>query len=357
MDSEKEILEAKILIVDDEPINVQLLEKTLKKAGYTNIFSTKDPREVESFYLEHKFDIILLDIQMPVMDGFQVMDKLKEIEPDYVPILVLTALTDRDTRLRALKCGAKDFLTKPIDRIETLHRIKNMLEIRLLHKQVKCQNKILEEKVRERTKDLEQSRKEIIHRLGRASEYRDNETGLHIIRMSKYSQLLAQKMGFNPNDSEMILSASPMHDLGKIGIPDCILLKPGRLTKEEFDTMKQHAQMGADILDKTDSELLEMARIIALTHHEKWDGSGYPRGLKGEGIPLVGRIVAICDVFDALTSERPYKKAWPIEQAVSEIRSQRGKHFDPEVVDNFLAILPDIVKIKNEYAEPIENAS
>jgi putative two-component system response regulator len=309
--------------------------------------------EVESLYLENNFDIILLDIQMPNMDGFQVMDKLNELEMEsYIPILVLTALTDRDTRLRALKCGARDFITKPIDRLETLHRIRNILEVRILHNKLTGQKKILEEKVKERTQDLEQSRVEIIHRLGRAAEYRDNETGLHIIRMSKFSQMLALEMGLPENESEMLLQASPMHDVGKIGISDNILLKPGKLTKEEFETMKTHTSIGADILANSDSEVLEMAQKIAITHHEKWNGKGYPNGLKGAEIPLIGRIVAICDVFDALTSERPYKHAWPVQEAIDEIVSQKGEHFDPEVVEYFLKVLPAVIKVKDEYAEP-----
>lgn len=353
MTLEEKILSAEILIVDDEPINVQLLERTLKKNGYTQITSTSDPRRVIPLHLEKQFDLILLDIQMPYLDGFEVMEKLKEIEIDsYLPILVLTALTDRETRLRALKGGAKDFLTKPIDRIEILHRIHNMLEVRMLHNEIRDQNKILEERVLERTHDLHETRFEVIQRLGRAAEYRDNETGLHIMRMSRYSMIVGKKFGLNDQESKLLLHASPMHDVGKIGISDSILLKPGRLTKEEFDTMKTHTTIGADILSNAHSELLEMALLIAITHHEKWDGSGYPNGLKGDDIPLVGRIVAICDVFDALTSKRPYKTAWTTEDALAEIKNTSGKHFDAHVVDCFFDSMPEIISIKDKYAEP-----
>lgn len=343
---------ANILIVDDQKPNVRLLQKILNGAGYTNVIATTDPLEVEKLHREHNFDLVLLDIRMPKMDGFQVMEKLKEIEHDnYVPVLVLTAQNDDTTKLRALKAGAKDFLVKPFDQSEVLLRISNMLEVRLLHKQARNQNKILDQRVNERTRELNDTRLEIIRRLGRAAEFRDNETGLHIIRMSKFSQLIALKAGMSEEQAELILNASPMHDIGKIGIPDGILLKPGKLDAKEWKIMQTHAAIGADILSGHDSELMAMAKEIAISHHEKWDGSGYPNGLAGKDIPLVGRIVAISDVFDALTSERPYKKAWPVEEAIEEIKRGAGKHFDPDLVKVFLQVLPDILDIRTRYAE------
>lgn len=343
---------AKILIVDDQPSNVKLLKKILESAGYSHIMTTCDSREVEPLYLENHFDLILLDIRMPHLDGFGVLHRLAEIEREsYIPVLVLTAQNDAETKLNALKAGAKDFVTKPFNRNEVLLRIANMLEVRLLHNQVTDQNKILDQKVRERTRELEETRMEIIRRLGRAAEFRDNETGLHIIRMSKFSQMMGLEAGMDEAAAELLLNASPMHDIGKIGIPDRILLKPGKLDAEEWTIMKTHSTIGADILSGHDSDLMLMAREIALMHHEKWDGSGYPHGLKGEAIPLVGRIVAVSDVFDALTSERPYKKAWPVEEAVAEINRGSGLHFDPALVEIFNKVLPQMLEVREKYLE------
>ena len=348
----QEMQNARILIVDDQEVNVLLLEKLLKGAGYKNLKSTTDSREVTSIYSEFKPDLILLDLFMPHLDGFQVMEELKKIEKEiFLPILVLTALTEQAVRVRALVSGAKDFLSKPFDRAEVLNRIRNLLEVRLLHKQVLNQNKILEEKVRERTKELRDTRLQIIRRLGRAVEYKDNETGLHIIRMSRFSVLIGSAAGLDDEASELLLNASPMHDIGKIGIPDQILCKPGKLDPDEWEIMKTHTTIGADLLSDHDSELLKTAHEIALTHHENWDGSGYPQGLKGNDIPLFGRICALSDVFDALTSQRPYKKAWTVEDSVAEIRNGSGKQFDPNLVASFLGILPEILMIREQYAD------
>lgn len=344
---------AKILIVDDQAPNVVLLEKILQADGYDQVTATTDSRQVAELYARHHFDLVLLDLNMPYLTGFEVMQQLNELEPDnYVPILVLTALPDMKTRLRALESGARDFLTKPFDRLEVLSRIRNMLEVRMMHNQIRDQNRMLEEKVQERTRELADTRFEIIRRLGRAAEYRDNETGLHIVRMSKYSQLLGRAAGMSQTQSELLLNASPMHDIGKIGIPDSILLKPGKLDMDEWEVMKTHPVIGAEILSGHQSELMGMASQIALAHHEKWDGSGYPHGLQGEEIPLEARVVAVCDVFDALTTARPYKKAWPVEEAIAYIHDNSGKHFDPELVNLCPAILPEILLIRARYAEP-----
>jgi len=350
--SENDVKMATILVVDDQPVNVKLLEKVLAAEGYQNVFSTTDSRQAADLYQQHQCDLVLLDLNMPHIDGFGVMEQMKEIAEDYPPILVLTALKDRDSRVKALEGGARDFVSKPFDRVELLSRIRNMLEVRLLNKEIKNQNVILEEKVRERTRELDETRLEIIRRLGRAAEYRDNETGLHIIRMSQYSQLLAVASGMSENEGLMMLNASPMHDIGKIGIPDQILLKQGKLTPEEWEIMKTHASIGAEIMSGHPSPLMQMAREIAITHHEKWDGSGYPKGLKGEEIPLVGRIVALADVFDALTTKRPYKKAWPIEEAIDYIKENTGSHFEPALVDIFLENLDGILTIRAKYPEP-----
>jgi putative two-component system response regulator len=358
MISKSDIINANILLVDDQIINIKLLEKMLRQAGYSSIFSTTDARDVQTLYFDNEIDLILLDIRMPHMDGFEVMGQLQAaIEDDYLPVLVVTAELTSQTREKALGTGAKDFITKPFDQSEVLQRIHNMLEVRLLHKQIRLQNETLEQQVRKRTEQLEQSQLEIIKRLGRAAEYKDNETGNHILRMSHFAQTLAIAAGLSDEQANNILLAAPMHDIGKIGIPDNILLKPGKLDPEEWEIMKTHVTIGADLLDGTDVPLLIMARNIALTHHEKWDGTGYPQGLSGENIPIEGRICAICDVFDALTSQRPYKKAWPVEEAVAFLRGQKGKHFDPRLVDLFDQILQQILVYRAAHQDKFPDTS
>jgi len=349
-------LHARVLVVDDQPPNTLLLRKLLEAEGYRQVVTVNDPTEVLPLQRQSPFDVILLDIRMPKLDGFGVMRLLQEdAGEDYVPIIVLTAQTDEDTRLRALAEGAKDFVTKPFNRTEVLNRIRNMLEVRLLHRRVREQNELLEQRVRERTLELQETRLEIVRRLGKAAEFRDNETGFHIIRMSKFAELIARAMGMNDGIADLILHASPMHDIGKLGIPDGILLKPGRLDPHEWEVMKTHTEIGGEILDGHHSKLLQMAARIARAHHERWDGGGYPRGLKEKEIPLEARIVAVADVFDALTSRRPYKKAWTVEASVEEIRSLTGRHFDPAVVKAFFATLPRILDVKTRYAEPDRN--
>jgi putative two-component system response regulator len=346
-------LHARVLVVDDQPPNTLLLRKVLEAEGYRKVTTVNDPTEVLPLQREAPFDVILLDIRMPKLDGFGVMRLLQEdAGEDYVPIIVLTAQTDEDTRLRALAEGAKDFVTKPFNRAEVLNRIRNMLEVRLLHRRVREQNELLEQRVQERTLELQETRLEIVRRLGKAAEFRDNETGFHIIRMSKFSELIARSMGVNDAIAELILHASPMHDIGKLGIPDGILLKPGRLDSDEWAVMKTHTEIGGQILDGHHSRLLQMAARIARAHHERWDGSGYPRGLREKEIPLEARIVAVADVFDALISQRPYKKAWAVEDSVEEIRKLSNRHFDPAVVKAFLSALPGILDVKARYAEP-----
>ena len=351
-DSLDAVRNARILIVDDAPLNVALLEGILENAGYTAITSETDSTKVYDLYLQHDFDLILLDIQMPRVDGFAVMKQLIELaRDDYLPILVLTASTDRATRLRALESGAKDYLTKPFERLEVLHRIRNLLVVRAQYIERKRQSERLEQMVRERTRELEQARFEIIHRLSRAGEYRDNETGMHVLRMSKSCQRLALAAGLSEAFGELILHASPMHDVGKIGIPDRVLLKEGPLDPEERALMQRHVEIGLSILGEHSGGLLRMATNIVVSHHERWDGTGYPNGLKGVGIPVEGRIAAVCDVFDALTSKRPYKAAWPVPDAIEYLRKHSGTHFDPNLVDSFIAILPDILAIRREHAD------
>ncbi|MDH5600923.1 MAG: HD domain-containing protein, partial [Gammaproteobacteria bacterium] len=258
------------------------------------------------------------------------------------------------SRIKALDLGARDFLAKPFDRVELMTRIRNMLEVRIMTKAIKDQNKVLDGMVKVRTRELHDTRLEVIRRLGRAAEYRDDMTGFHIVRMSRYSQQLAIAAGMSEAEAEMLLNASPMHDIGKIGIPDNVLLKPGKLDADEWKIMQTHVDIGVEILSGSDFELMDMAAEVCQNHHEKWDGSGYPRQLAGDDIPLVGRIVAIADVFDALTTERPYKEAWPVDNAIDFLREQSGKHFDPRLVEVFIEILPEILKIRDQYAEEPE---
>lgn len=344
--------QSRIFVVDDEPANLRLMEKMLSKEGYLQTVLIADPREVLPLYRQQAPDLILLDINMPHLDGYEVLELLNGLnDPTPAPVIMLTAQNGREHLLQALAGGARDFVTKPFDRAELVMRVRNLLEVHQAHRLVHNQKTVLEEMVHHRTQELNQSRLEVVRRLGRAAEYRDNETGLHIIRMSRYAALMAASLGWSDADCELLLHASPMHDIGKIGIPDHILLKPGKFEPDEWEVMKRHVQMGADILSDGDSVLMQLARDIALTHHEKWDGSGYPNGLAGTDIPQAGRIVAVADVFDALTSSRPYKKAWPVEDAVRLLQEQSGRHFDPEIISHFLALLPEIVAIRNSNLE------
>lgn len=346
------MLAARIMIVDDQPANVKLLERMLKKEGFSNLCPLTDSREFKDAFLQETPDLVLLDIRMPHLDGYEVMALINEIQTEpKSSILVLTAQTDQDTRYQALAAGANDFLTKPFDRMEVLLRVRNMLETHLMHKETVNFNEVLASRVRQRTAELEDTVLEIIQRLGRAAEFRDNETGLHVIRMSKYSYEIAKELGYRENDAVQLMQAAGMHDIGKIGTPDNVLLKPSGLDDQEWAKMKQHTLIGSEILSGSRYPLLQMAERIALSHHEKWDGSGYPHGLAGEDIPMEARIIPVADVFDALTSERPYKKAWPMVDALSEIKRQKGKHFDANVVDAFMSCLPKILEIKAAYSE------
>jgi putative two-component system response regulator len=344
--------EARILIVDDEPANLKLLDKMLRTQGYLNLDLVQDPRKVIEQYQLKRPDLVLLDINMPHIDGFGILARLRELnDPLLPPVVVLTAQHGRDYLLRALNEGARDFITKPFDRPELLARVRNLLDAHMAHRMVHDQKRVLDELVHQRTEELRETRLQVVQRLGRAAEYRDNETGFHILRMSQMSALLARQLGWDEAQCELMLHASPMHDIGKIGIPDHILLKPGKFDPDEWEIMKTHTTIGAELLDGDNSDLLTLARSIALTHHERWDGSGYPNGLAGEDIPLEGRIVAVTDVFDALTSERPYKKAWSVEEAISFIRENAGSHFDPQVVEKLEQVLPEVLAIRERYIE------
>lgn len=351
--SNKALNNGLLLIIDDEPLNLKLLERMLGDQGYQDLMLVSDPREVLERYLIKRPDLILLDINMPYLDGFQVMDQLKALnDPLLPPIIILTAQHGKDFLLRALAGGARDFITKPFDRNELLMRVRNLLDAQLAHRLLYDQNAVLEQLVQERTKELNRARLQIVQRLGMAAECKDEITGNHIMRMSHYSALLARAVGWNEAECELLLHASPMHDIGKIGIPDAILSKPGKLEAHELEVMKTHASIGGKLLEGDDSALMFMALEIALTHHEKWDGSGYPNGLAGEAIPQCGRITALTDVFDALTSTRSYKKAWTVDAAVTFIKENSGAHFDPVLVEAFLQKLPQILEIRAQFPDP-----
>lgn len=344
---------SRIMVIDDEEANLKLMRKVLARAGYDNLELIQDPRLVMEAYDRNPPDLILLDLNMPHIDGFEMLRQFQALaDPLLPPVVVLTAQSGRSFLLQSLELGARDFLGKPFDQSEVLMRVANLLQAQLAHRLVRDQKDVLEGMVRQRTEELSRTRLQVVQRLGRAAEYRDNETGLHIIRMSQFSVVLARSLGWDANAQELLLHASPMHDIGKIGIPDHILLKPGKFEPEEWETMKTHAAIGAEILSGDDSALLRLAEEIALNHHEKWDGSGYPAGLKGQEIPQSARIVALADVFDALLSNRPYKKSWTVEEAVAFIRSQSGQHFDPEVVAHFEKGLSELLEIRAKYHEP-----
>lgn len=337
--------QARFLIVDDEPANVSVLTQMLEEWDATQVVGTTDARAVFELMSSFQPDIILLDLMMPHLDGFGVLDELKlsAFVDDYLPVLMLTADANPQTRRTALAGGAKDFLLKPFDPMEVLLRVQNLLETRFLYRELQNQNARLEIRVRERTAQLEHAQAQVLERLAQAAEFRDDDTGQHTQRVGELAAKVGEQLGLSEERLQLLRRAAPLHDVGKIGVPDAILLKPAKLTKEEFDVIKNHTQIGAALLKDGGWPLMKIAESIALTHHERFDGSGYPCQLRGEEIPLEGRIVAIVDVFDALTHERPYKRAWSFDEALEEIESQSGRQFDPRVVAAFKCVVAELV--------------
>jgi putative two-component system response regulator len=329
------LYDKKVLLVDDQEINLRLLERILQHEGFTSIYSLSDSYAVLPTYIEYQPDIILLDLMMPGLDGITLMQLLNQYIPDgvYLPILVLTADMSPETRRHALALGAKDFLTKPFDPTEVLLRIRNLLETRCLYLQLQSQNQHLNQQVQRGLRDIDAAQTEVILRLAQAAEYRDEDTGMHTQRVGRLSALLARSLGLEEDQVELIGRAAPLHDIGKIAIPDHILRKPGRLTPEELRRMQEHAAVGARLLEDSRFPLLQAAHEIALYHHERWDGNGYPHGVKGTDIPIMARIVAVADAFDALTHERPYKRAWSVEESLAELRACSGTRYDPRVIE------------------------
>jgi len=357
----------RILIVDDEELNRDLMEAMIASFGHVPELATNGLEALEK--LTSDFDLVLLDVMMPGMDGFEVAQKIRENqEINDIPIIMVTGLSSQKDRLQAVKAGVNDFISKPVDRVELNVRTDSMLKIKEAQDAIKQHRAILEETVEERTASLRKTLKELkeaqrlthqahldtIRRLAIASEYRDEDTALHLNRMGNYCAIVARGLGLPADEVDLILHASPMHDVGKIGIPDAILLKPGKLNEAEWEIMKQHPIIGSRILSGSSSELLEAGEIIALSHHEKWDGTGYPKELSGEGIPLYGRICAIADVFDALTNNRPYKKAFSSDKAFEILGEGRGIHFDPKVVDVFFDQADEVVEIQKRFTEKEE---
>ncbi len=340
--------EARILIVDDELVNTVLLERILTAAGYHDVTRTNEPEEaIEAFHRAfdegRPFDLLCTDLHMPRIGGLEVIDQVVRRIPDddFFPILVLTADATPEAEQEALTRGAKDFLTKPFRKDQIRLRVTNLLRTRFLQAKLMHHVDHLEEMVRDRTLELDAARLDVLDRLAAAAEYRDHNTGRHTHRVGLLAALLAEALGLPADEVDLIRRAAPLHDVGKIGIPDHILLKPGRLTDEEFAKMREHVGVGARLLANGRSKLINLAQQIAETHHERWDGSGYPQGATGDDIALVGQIVAVADVFDTLTNERPYKRAWSLQEAIAEMRRLRGRWFAPSVVDAFLAVITD----------------
>jgi putative two-component system response regulator len=331
------LLPSRILVVDDQEANALLLQAVLERAGYRAVEILTDPLAVVRRCRENPPDLLLLDWHMPGRNGPEILEDIASLtdEPNWMPVLVLTADSAPDTKRRALSLGARDFLTKPIDVPEVLLRVRNLLQTRFLRIELQLHNELLHERVQQRTSELEDAKLEMLDRLALAAEYRDDATGQHADRIGRTSELLALELGLEPAEATLIGHAARLHDIGKIGIADELLLKPGAYSAHDFDAMKLHSTIGARILSGSNNELLMMAERIALTHHERWDGQGYPNGRAGEEIPLPGRIVTVADVFDALTHRRPYKEPWPIAEATREILDASGSKFDPHVVEAF----------------------
>jgi len=352
-----------IMVVDDEEPMRKLLRVNLSADGY-DVLTASDGSSALTLLEESKPDLVILDVMMPKMDGFEVAKRLKrEDRTKGIPIVMVTALREVEDRVKAWGKGVDGFLAKPVEEKELRAMVNSLLKVKAYNDQMHHYQRELEAELARRTEELQQAFQktktaslETIYRLSRAAEYRDGDTGAHIQRVSHYAAAVARKMGLDDESAKSILYAAPMHDVGKIGIPDQILRKPGKLDPDEWEIMKKHTIIGAQILSGSDADFIELAGVIALTHHEKWDGSGYPRGLRGANIPLAGRITAIADVFDALTSKRPYKEPFSVEESLGIIEEGRETHFDPAVVGAFFTIKDEILSIREKHKDQVESA-
>ena len=343
----------KVLVVDDNQMNLDLFCHMLSMLDVANPLAMNDAAEALAWCAHRTPDLVVIDYMMPGIDGLEFLRRFREL-PNMreVPVVMVTADTEVGVRHQALRLSANDFLTKPVNSIEFNVRIGNLLALRQAQLQLATRAEGLAQAVRRATAAIVAREQEAIHRLSRAAEFRDNDTGSHLLRMAAYARLIAQRLGLDAAECDLICEAAPMHDIGKVGIPDAVLLKPGPLTAEERAIMQRHPQIGAEILADSESTLLQAGATIAISHHERYDGAGYPHGLAGQAIPLYGRIVAVADVFDALTTARPYKPGWDLARAVDYLQTQRGGHFDPACVDALLAELDAVLAIQRRFHEP-----
>jgi putative two-component system response regulator len=366
--------DACVMIIDDESINIEIVKAYLEEEGFENLIATTEASKAMDMLREQKPDIVLLDIKMPEISGLELLRMMRrDREMMMIPAIVLTAANDPQVKLQALRLGASDFLAKPVDPSELTLRLENVLAVKAYQDHLADYSEKLEQQVRVRTEELVHSRQEAIHCLARAGEFRDDDTGRHVTRVGRYAAMIASELGFPQAAVDLIEQAAQLHDVGKIGIPDAILHKPGKLDPQEFEIiqehcnigrriinplsheesirLKTHTSVGLQIMGSTNSPVLRLAAVIAATHHEKWDGTGYPKGLAGNAIPIEGRIVAVADVFDALSSARPYKEAFPIERCLKILIDSRGKHFDPRVLDAFLRRKDDAIRVREDYVD------
>lgn len=362
-----------IWVIDDASVNVKVVRRHLSEEGYSNVDGFTSPLTALQRMEETLPDTILLDILMPEMSGIEVLKRIRSRpESEHIPVLILSASNDRETRLEALELGATDFLAKPVDRVELIARLRNVLRFKSHHDSLQTYSDLLEAAVKQRTAELAASRLEVVHCLARASEFRDDITGRHVFRVGRYAGIIGSELGLSDKQAHLLELAAQLHDVGKIAIPDSILLKDGKLDSSEYEFMQRHCgfgkrvfepvnngrhdvrdhtSLGGELLGTAQSPLIRLASRIALTHHEWWDGRGYPLGLEGEDIPLEGRITAVADVFDALASRRPYKEAFPLSKCFGILNENRGKQFDPEVLDAFMARRQDIIDVQLEHAD------
>lgn len=347
----------RILIIDDQSTSRQILEELVSSLGKDIVTeSFADPLTALAWAHSNQPDLVLTDYKMPQMNGVAFTLRFRALYPD-VPLVMVTSMEDREIRYQALEAGATDFLTKPVDHTECRARCRNLLTLRQQQLIIKDRARWLEDKVHLATQEVVARERETLLRLAKAGEYRDEETGYHVLRMARFSSLIAERLGLSEEERHVIETAAPMHDIGKIGTPDNILLKPGKLDAGELVIMRTHARIGYEILKDSPSKYLQMGAVIARGHHEKFDGSGYPDGLAGEAIPLPARIVAVADVFDALTSQRPYKRAWSIQDALQYLQTEQGRHFDPVCVQAFLSQLDKVLLIRQQLQDlsPVRN--
>lgn len=342
-----------VVIVDDQSTGRMILEKIiLQIADDITVVDFADPQLALDWLTTHQADLILTDYRMPGLNGIEFIKALrKRSNSENVPVVMITVVSEKEIRYEALEAGATAFLNRPIDQIECRTSCRNLLQLHKQHVIIQDRADWLAEQVHIATEKILQREKETIFRLAKAGEYRDEETGNHVIRMAKYASEIAEELGLSEIECSDLEHAAQMHDIGKIGIPDRILLKPGKLDKDEWATMQTHASIGYEILSGSQSKYMQMGAIIALNHHERFDGAGYPNNLKGEEIPLVARIVSVADVFDALLSNRPYKKAWPLDSAIQFIKENSGTQFDPQCVEAFFKRLSKITQIQLDYPD------